>query len=98
MEDTKLILNYERARDALSIIDGFLEAGDFDADPPDFELVFNDSLETITVLIKGLTYMMHVGSDDDAYTFTLETENTDEAYPRTVVIPIREIATLTFEE
>lgn len=98
-----MILTYDRARDTLSIIEGFLDIklngeSDFDADPPHFEVVWNDELETITVLFRGLTYMMEIGSDDDAYVFHLQTEGVeDEPVAKTITIPFREIATLTWE-
>lgn len=97
VEDTHLIIGYERARDTLNIIEGFLDNelnpdADYDADPIHFEVIWNDELETITVLVRGHTYMMEIGSDDDAYVFHLQTENSDQ--PKTVTIPFREIKTL----
>lgn len=93
-----MIIGYERARDTLSIIEAFLAAGDFDADPPDVEVNWDDDNEVIRVLITGLTYTMHIGSDDDAYAFALDTELDDDALPRVVIVPFREIAEMTWDK
>jgi hypothetical protein len=90
-------LTYERARDTLAIIMAFCEAID-DSDPPDFTVTYDDQAETITVEGQGLTYRMQISAEDENYHFTAVNHVPDWEYPVTVVVPIREIATLTFEE